>query len=105
MVTPIYDTTNLTKNNTNLMDLVRTANTWSEGTLSLGIIISVFIGTYILSYREHPETRFFLASIVTFGLASILRIMSLTNNLTMYVLFAILGLSTVIYFIKTEEGE
>ena len=103
MVTPLYNTSNITKANMTLYDIVNTVNNWSEGVFGLGIVILVFVAVYTLSHKEAPETRLYAASIVTFTITSVLRILGFVNNMILWICLALLGIAAAVFYIKTED--
>jgi hypothetical protein len=104
MTTPLYNISNLTKNSTTMYDIFRVANNWSEGVLGIGIIILTFLAAYVLTYLEAPETRLYIASIVTMVIATGLRVLQLVNNMPLYFCLALLGISAWLFYTKTEDS-
>jgi len=99
----LYNTTNLTQNDTGLYNMLATVDNWSGGGLGVFILVLSFIIVYLwIEQRQTPAESFFTASIVTFVFAVFLRATNIGNNWTMYTCLTLMVVAGVSYFFKTE---
>jgi len=100
----LYNYTNLTNNNSNLLTVFETVNNWSNGTFTGIVLFLSFVITYTwISQYNKAEDAFLTSSIIMFVLAMLFRLISFTTTWMMVLTGLIIALAAVNQFGKTEK--